>query len=314
MGAQVDDRRRTGSRCAARTRRAAAPIDAGLQPHSRRGDDARRCWRCSPTARARCATSRAGASRRPTASPRWRPSCASSARTVEEGADFLRVTPPARAARRRSDRHLRRPPHGDVLLAASALGAACRCASTTRLRRQDLPGLLRGAVRQLVERRMTATRPGHRRSTARPLRARARSPARSRSALGFHYLDSGALYRLVALAALRAGVDADDEPRAGRARRAPGRALRRRRASCSTSEDVTDAHPRRGGRRSRPREVARAAGGAQRAARAASGRSGSRPGLVADGRDMGTVVFPDAELKVFLTASAESVPSGAISS
>jgi len=42
--------------------------------------------------------------------------------------------------------------------------------------------------------------------------------------------------------------------------------------------------------------------------------SAGAPGLVADGRDMGTVVFPSADLKVFLTASLERVPKGAISS
>ena len=45
-------------------------------------------------------------------------------------------------------------------------------------------------------------------------------------------------------------------------------------------------------------------GGARRAARRCSTRFRRLPGLVADGRDMGTVVFPDAPLKVFLTASA----------
>jgi 3-phosphoshikimate 1-carboxyvinyltransferase len=45
-----------------------------------------------------------------------------------------------------------------------------------------------------------------------------------------------------------------------------------------------------------------------------STRFAALPGLVADGRDMGTVVFPDAALKVFLTASAASAPNGAISS
>ena len=45
--------------------------------------------------------------------------------------------------------------------------------------------------------------------------------------------------------------------------------------------------------------------GARRRCSTASGRSGMPPGLVADGRDMGSVVFPDAALKIFLTASPE---------
>ena len=51
--------------------------------------------------------------------------------TVEEGADYLVVTPPAKLTPNAADRHLRRSPHGDVLLARRA-SAACRCASTIR--------------------------------------------------------------------------------------------------------------------------------------------------------------------------------------
>ena len=118
-------------------------------------------------------------------------------------------------------------------------------------------------------------------------------------ALGFHYLDSGALYRLVALAALRAGVDlADEEPLATIAIgldvefgehgvRLGGRdvtaALRTEEVSALASQVA--AHP----------AVRQALLRRQRAFRRA-------PGLVADGRDMGSIVFPDAPLKVFLTA------------
>jgi len=121
-------------------------------------------------------------------------------------------------------------------------------------------------------------------------------------ALGFHYLESGALYRLVALASLRAGVAPDDAEGlarlAGRldARFAEGRVL-------LDGEDVTLAltEERCGERASQVAPhpaVRRALLGRQRAFR-------RPPGLVADGRDMGSVVFPDAVLKVFLTASAE---------
>ena len=98
----------------------------------------------------RLRTSPAGASRRPTASPRWPPSCASSARGVVEGADCLAVTPPATLARRR-DRDLRRPPHGDVRCRSppsTARPARRRRAGAHRrpaLRRQDLARLLRDA-------------------------------------------------------------------------------------------------------------------------------------------------------------------------
>jgi cytidylate kinase len=120
--------------------------------------------------------------------------------------------------------------------------------------------------------------------------------------LGFHYLDSGSLYRLVALKALETGVPLDAE--------APLAALAEGLASAFAGErmlldgvDVTIAiraapvsaaasrvavHP----------PVRRALLSRQRAFR-------RPPGLVADGRDMGTVVFPDARLKVYVTASAE---------
>jgi cytidylate kinase len=121
--------------------------------------------------------------------------------------------------------------------------------------------------------------------------------------LGFHRLDSGALYRLVALAAAREGIDLRNEDAAAAvALRLPARfegneiflgdlrvtdAIRAE--ECSAGASVVAAHPR----------VRQALLERQRAFRRA-------PGLVAEGRDMGSVVFPDAELKVFLTASPEA--------
>jgi cytidylate kinase len=121
--------------------------------------------------------------------------------------------------------------------------------------------------------------------------------------LGYHYLDSGALYRVVALRALEHGVGPDDAPalaalardvdvsfHAGRALlggRSVGDTLRTEAVSTAASRIAV--HP----------PVRAALLARQRAFRAP-------PGLVAEGRDMGTVVFPDASLKVFLTASAEA--------
>jgi cytidylate kinase len=122
------------------------------------------------------------------------------------------------------------------------------------------------------------------------------------AALGFHLLDSGSLYRLVALTALESGIDigaeaalADAAHRldvsfSGATIRLDGRdvseAIREERVSAAASRVAI--HP------------------AVRAALLARQRAFRRsPGLVADGRDMGTVVFPDARLKVFVTASAE---------
>lgn len=121
--------------------------------------------------------------------------------------------------------------------------------------------------------------------------------------LGWGYLDSGALYRLCALAALGAGIDLDDEPAlAAVAAALPVRFVNDRVEM--GGRDVTGPI--------RDESVGNAASriAVYPALRAAllDLQHGFRrpPGLVADGRDMGSVVFPDATLKVFLTASAES--------
>ncbi len=120
--------------------------------------------------------------------------------------------------------------------------------------------------------------------------------------LGFHYLDSGALYRVVVLAAARTGLSLDDE--AALARLADGLDMsfrageiwlegepvseQVRSEACGNGASKVAAFP----------AVRRALLERQRAFR-------RPPGLVADGRDMGSTVFPDAALKVFLTATPE---------
>lgn len=124
---------------------------------------------------------------------------------------------------------------------------------------------------------------------------------------GYHLLDSGALYRLVALAALDTGADLSDEQQiaqialtldvvfqvdAGMTRillvgRDATAAIRQERVSMCASQIA--AYPAvRAALLERQREFA------------------VLPGLVADGRDMGTTVFPAAQAKIFLTASAEA--------
>jgi len=121
--------------------------------------------------------------------------------------------------------------------------------------------------------------------------------------LGFHYLDSGALYRLVALASEKQGIDSKNGPELGLL-------IPKLLISFSNNqiflngEEVTDTirteniglrasivavHP----------EVRLALVDLQRSFR-------QSPGLVADGRDMGSVIFPDAVLKVFLTATVSA--------
>ena len=126
--------------------------------------------------------------------------------------------------------------------------------------------------------------------------------SRLAQALGYHLLDSGALYRAAALAARHDGVDLGDEP--GVAAVAATMDLRfEGERVLLRGEDVTDrlrdeATGRLASQVSVHPRVRQALHGLQLAFR-------RLPGLVADGRDMGTVVFPDAALKVFLVASAE---------
>ena len=124
--------------------------------------------------------------------------------------------------------------------------------------------------------------------------------SRVAEALGFHYLESGALYRLVALRALQTGEDGEGQL----AGIAAGMAVTFRRGSIVLDkQDVTDeirseAVGNKASEVARHPTVRQALLKRQRALR-------EPPGLVADGRDMGTIVFPDAALKVFLTASPE---------
>ena len=119
--------------------------------------------------------------------------------------------------------------------------------------------------------------------------------------LGYHYLDSGALYRLAAFAASRAGVDLSDANGvAAIAATLPVRFVGDQ--IFLAGEDVS------GAIRTESAGMAASQVSVHAAVRAAllALQRGFRqlPGLVADGRDMGTEIFPDAALKVFLTASA----------
>ena len=126
--------------------------------------------------------------------------------------------------------------------------------------------------------------------------------------LGWHMLDSGALYRVTAHAAMQAGVSLDDEAAVAQIAahldlvfvpaaegltevRLAGRDISAeiRRDECSAAASrVAAMEPVRAALLERQKAFAQP------------------PGLVADGRDMGTVVFPSANLKIFLTASAET--------
>ena len=121
--------------------------------------------------------------------------------------------------------------------------------------------------------------------------------------LGFHYLDSGALYRLVALATMRAGVDLSDERTISDVAAGLDVVFKDEEIRLD-NESVTDAIRTEACGNSASRIAAYPL---VRAALLARQRAFCQlPGLVADGRDMGSVVFPEAVLKIFLTASAET--------
>jgi cytidylate kinase len=124
--------------------------------------------------------------------------------------------------------------------------------------------------------------------------------------LGWHYLDSGAIYRAVGQAD-RLGRRGPGDPRRRR--------LRRTHEIRFETQGEGEPHVL-GQRQGRDPPAAHRDAGAVASAIAAypacappwstcSWLSGRPPGLVADGRDMGTIIFPDARFKVFLTASAE---------
>ncbi len=118
--------------------------------------------------------------------------------------------------------------------------------------------------------------------------------------LRFRYLESGALYRLIALVSLREGIV--DEPALAEVAASMDVALLNEKILLD-KQDVTE--KMRGEECSmRASEVAKLPNVRQALLRRQRS-SRQSPGLVADGRDMGTVVFPDATLKVFLTASPE---------
>ena len=128
------------------------------------------------------------------------------------------------------------------------------------------------------------------------------------AALGARYLDTGAMYRAVTWAVLRAGVDLADadavakvagevDLRIGTDPQGTPSTRRRRRGRRGDPRPRGDRRGLRGRRR---------AGGPRAARRPAAARSSPAAGrIVVEGRDIGTVVAPDADLKVYLTASAD---------
>ena len=211
---------------------------------------------------------------------------------VEEGADYLRVSPPCSSAL---------IPHASIATYDDHRMAMCLSLAAVGgvpVRILD-PGCVAKTFPDYFERFAGITAPviaidGPSAS------GKGTVAAKVAEALGFHMLDSGALYRLTALAAHRKGIDWADEPAvadiaAGLPAEFHGDRI------VLGGDDVTEAI------RSEEMGVGASKVAVLPAVRAAlleRQRAYRRwPGLVADGRDMGSVIFPQAECKVFLTAS-----------
>jgi 3-phosphoshikimate 1-carboxyvinyltransferase len=215
--------------------------------------------------------------------------------TVDEGDDFIRVFPPASL----SDLHPAAIDTYDDHRIAMCFSLA---AFGTPLRIND-PGCVAKTFPDYFQRFAAVTAPVPVIAIDGPSASgKGTVAARVATALGWHYLDSGALYRLTALASQRAGIPWNDEVRVAAvaagldvvfgensillAGEEVGEAIRSEEMSSGASQVA--ALP----------AVRAALLFRQRVFRCA-------PGLVADGRDMASVVFTDATTKVFLTASVE---------
>jgi 3-phosphoshikimate 1-carboxyvinyltransferase len=214
--------------------------------------------------------------------------------TVEEGADYLRVTPPAQLQAATIDTYDdHRMAMCFSLVALGGVGIRIndpQCVNKTFPGYFDVFAQITQAVPVIAIDGPSASGKGT-------------VAGRVAEALGFHYLDSGALYRLTALAAARHSVVLEDEAALAALALNLNVAFATDKI-CLENEDVSDAL--------RTEAVGNAASiiaalPAVRAALLARQHAFRQaPGLVTDGRDMGSVVFPDAVTKVFLTASAEA--------
>ena len=214
--------------------------------------------------------------------------------TVEEGEDYLRITPPAQL------RHAAIDTYDDHRMAMcfslAAFGGAGVRINDPACVAKTFPGYFK-MFEQITTSVPVIAIDGPSAS------GKGTVAQRVADALGWHYLDSGALYRLLGLAAQRHGVALGDE--AGLAALAGGVDIR-------FEQGDTWLDGVKVGDELRTEEAGSAASKIAalpkvRAALLDKQRAFRRaPGLVADGRDMASEVFPDAVLKIFLTASAEA--------
>ena len=219
--------------------------------------------------------------------------------TVEEGTDFIRITPPAtgyplQAASSGIDTY---DDHRMAMcFSLAAFGAAGIRINDPGCVAKTFPDYF-ARFREVVQAVPVIAIDGPSAS------GKGTVAQRVAQALGFHFLDSGALYRLLGVAAQRDGVTLDEE--AALASLAGRIDIRFEGADiwldgAKVGDELRSEAAGAAASRVAAQPLVRAALlERQRAFRRA-------PGLVADGRDMGSVVFPDAVLKIFLTASAEA--------
>ena len=222
---------------------------------------------------------------------------------VDEGADFIRITPPARA----QDWKAASIHTYDDHRVAMCFSLAAFNPANVPVRIED-PKCVAKTFPDYFETLFSVAQAAHSRIPVICIDGPTASgkgtvAAAVAQALGYRFLDSGAMYRITALAALRAGlaIDTDHETRiAALARTLPVR-FEAGRVWLGT-DDVTEAiRTEEAGMNASRVSVLPAVRDAL-----VDLQHGFRqlPGLVADGRDMGTVIFPAAQLKVYLTASA----------
>ena len=227
--------------------------------------------------------------------------------TVDEGADWIRVTPPV--TWRAASVHTYDDHRMAMCASLAAFNGLAGAAPPVPVRIED-PGCVAKTFPDYFEALLTLA---YAAPDVVPVIAidgptasgKGTLAAQAAARLGYHLLDSGSLYRVAALAAARKGLLAASGELDGQAIAALAASLPLRFEDGHIwlgSEDVTDAL----------RDEAIGVGASQVSAMPAVRQAlhalqlsfRRAPGLVADGRDMGTVVFPDAELKVYLTASA----------
>jgi len=223
---------------------------------------------------------------------------------VEEGADFIRITPPASAAEWKAGRIHTYDDHRMAMCFSLAAFNPARLAV-----RIDDPKCVAKTFPDYFEALFSLA---HAATEAIPVicidgptaSGKGTLAAELARALGYHLLDSGSLYRITALAAVQAGLSLDGAHEQAIAHLIAGLAITFAQDRVYLNgQDVSDAirteeAGMNASKVSALPQVRLALVDLQQSFR-------KLPGLVADGRDMGTVIFPNATLKVFLTASAE---------